>query len=102
MIYGQITGMAKSIMAILEITHKNMKLYPKDYVSGCATFSFDCQFVSLMQAYLHLRLAETGSKCPLVFSVTRVLYPNMTGFKSQNNIAGMAKTMCAIFDFTPV
>ena len=24
---------------------------PKDYVSGCAAFSFNCQSVSLLQAY---------------------------------------------------
>ena len=54
-IYGQITAMAKSIMAISETTHKNMELNP-----------------------------------------------NMTEFTSQKNIAGMAKTMLAIFNFPPV
>ena len=50
----------------------------KDYISGCAAFSFNCQSVSLLQAYLLIELfsssllAETGGKCPLVFSVTRV------------------------------
>ena len=50
----------------------------KDYVSGCAAFSFNCQSVSSLKAYLLLELfsssllAETGGKCPLVFSVTRV------------------------------
>ena len=52
----------------------------KDYVSGCAAFSFNCQSVPLLQAYLLLELfsssllAETGGKCPLVFSVTCVVW----------------------------
>ena len=50
----------------------------KDYISGCVNFSFNCQSVTLLQAYLLLvlfsssLLVETGGKCPLVFSVTRV------------------------------
>ena len=50
----------------------------KDYISGCGTFSLNSQSVSLLQAYLQLEifcntlLAETGSKCPLVFSVAYV------------------------------
>ena len=51
----------------------------KDYVSGCATFSFNCKSVSLLQAYLLWELfsssllAETSGKCPLVFSVNPVV-----------------------------
>ena len=50
----------------------------KDYISECADFSLNSQSVSFLQAYLLLELissallAETGSKFPLVFSVTPV------------------------------
>ena len=49
-----------------------------DFISGCGAFSFNSQSVSLLHAYLLLQLfsssllAETGGKCPLVFSITRV------------------------------
>ena len=54
----------------------------KDIVSGCGAFSFNSQSVSLLQAYWLLELlsgsllAETGSKCPLVYSVTHVAQPS--------------------------
>ena len=50
----------------------------KDYISGCSAFSINSQSVSFLQAYLLLELissvllAETGGKCPLVFSVNPV------------------------------
>ena len=57
----------------------------KDYISGCVNFSFNCQSVSLLQAYLLLELssssllAGTGGNrqrpaatSPLVFSGNRV------------------------------
>ena len=56
----------------------------KDYISGCVNFSFNCQSVSLLQAYLLLELsssrllARTGGNQrpaatgPLVFSGNRV------------------------------
>ena len=60
-------------------------LLPKDYISGCVNFSFNCQSVSLLQAYLLLELpsssllAGTGGNWrqpvatgPLVFSVVRL------------------------------
>ena len=59
----------------------------KDYISGCVNFSFNCQFVSLLQAYLLLELssssllAGTGGNQqrpaatgPLIFSVNHVLW----------------------------
>ena len=63
-----------------------MLIYCKDYISGCVNFSFNCQSVSLLQAYLLLELsssrllAGTGGNRrqpaatgPLVFSVNRVV-----------------------------
>ena len=53
----------------------------EDYISGCGAFSFNSQSVSVLQAYLLLelfsssQLAETSGKCPLVFSVNRVVKP---------------------------
>ena len=50
----------------------------KDYISGCGSFSFNSQSVSLLQAYLLLELlcsallAEASGKCPFVFGVTCV------------------------------
>ena len=55
-----------------------MEPTPKDYISGCGAFSLNSQSVSFLQAYLLLELicsallAETGGKCPLVFSVNHV------------------------------
>ena len=54
----------------------------KDYISGCGNFSLNSQSVSFLQAYLLLELissallAETGGKCPLVFSVNPVTKSN--------------------------
>ena len=51
----------------------------KDFTSGYGDFSLNSQSVSFLQAYLLLELissallAETGGKCPLVFSVKRVV-----------------------------
>ena len=49
-----------------------------DYILGCGAFSFNSQRFSLRQAYLLLELlcsallAETVSKCYLVFGVARM------------------------------
>ena len=55
----------------------------KDYISGCSAFSINSQSVSFLQAYLLFELissailAETGGKCPLVFSVIHVVLTNL-------------------------
>ena len=40
-------------------TGKNF-VQPKDYISGCVNFSFNCQSVSLLQAYLLLELSSSS------------------------------------------
>ena len=51
----------------------------KEYISECGAFSLNNQSVSFLQAHLLLELigssllTETGGKCPLVFSVNRVI-----------------------------
>ena len=58
------------------------RLYKSTHISGCFAFSLNSQSVSFLQAYLLLGfisgalLAETGGKCPLVFSVTHVVSSN--------------------------
>ena len=60
-------------------TFKIFSIFSKDYISGCGAFSLNSQSASFLQAYLLLELisslllAETCSKCPLVFSVTSVV-----------------------------
>ena len=59
-------------------TFKIFSIFSKDYISGCGAFSLNSQSVSFLPAYLlselisSALLAETGGKCPLVFSVTCV------------------------------
>ena len=58
--------------------------WTKDYISGCADFSFNCQSVSWLQAYLLLELfcstllAGTSGKCLLVLGVARVGWTNFS------------------------
>ena len=54
-------------MSISTIILHSPHLYIKDYSTGCGAFSFNCQSVSLLKAYLLL-------ECPMVFGVARMLY----------------------------
>ena len=63
---------------IQELKYQTSHVLTKDYISGCA-FSFKSQSVSLLHAHLLLELfsssllAETGGKCPIIYSVTRLV-----------------------------